>query len=94
MSEAAPRQATGYALELRGVSKRFGSLEALGGIDMRVAPGERRAVLGSNGAGKTTLFNCITGDFLPSAGSIRFFGEDVTAGGCGGPIRFRCCSPG
>jgi branched-chain amino acid transport system ATP-binding protein len=79
MSEAAPRQATGYALELRGVSKRFGSLEALGGIDMRVAPGERRAVLGSNGAGKTTLFNCITGDFLPSAGSIRFFGEDVTA---------------
>jgi branched-chain amino acid transport system ATP-binding protein len=76
---AAARQAAGYALELRDVSKRFGSLEALGGIAMRVAPGERRAVLGSNGAGKTTLFNCITGDFLPSTGSIRFFGEDVTA---------------
>ena len=36
------------------------------------------AVLGSNGAGKTTLFNAITGDFLPTSGSIRFFGEDIT----------------
>jgi branched-chain amino acid transport system ATP-binding protein len=35
-------------------------------------------VLGSNGAGKTTLFNCVTGDFLPSSGTIRLFGEDVT----------------
>ncbi|WP_390915526.1 ATP-binding cassette domain-containing protein [Pseudosulfitobacter sp. SM2401] len=68
----------GYALELRGVSKKFGALEALGGINMSVRPGERRAVLGSNGAGKTTLFNCITGDFPPTTGAIRFFGEDVT----------------
>ena len=45
---------------------------------MTVRPGERRAVLGSNGAGKTTLFNCITGDFPPTSGTIRFFGEDVT----------------
>jgi branched-chain amino acid transport system ATP-binding protein len=44
-----------------------------------VRPGERRGVLGSNGAGKTTLFNCITGDFLPTSGTIRFFGEDVTS---------------
>ncbi|MEX2518154.1 MAG: ABC transporter ATP-binding protein [Paracoccaceae bacterium] len=66
------------ALELRGVGKRFGALEALADIDMRVKPGERRAVLGSNGAGKTTLFNCVTGDFPPSSGSIRFFGEDIT----------------
>jgi branched-chain amino acid transport system ATP-binding protein len=43
-----------------------------------VRPGEKRAVLGSNGAGKTTLFNCITGDFFPTAGRIRFFGEDIT----------------
>lgn len=69
----------GYALELRDVSKKFGALEALGGIHMQVRPGERRAVLGSNGAGKTTLFNCITGDFPPTTGAIRFFGEDVTA---------------
>jgi branched-chain amino acid transport system ATP-binding protein len=45
---------------------------------MSVAAGERRAVLGSNGAGKTTLFNAVTGDFMPSAGRIRFFGEDIT----------------
>jgi branched-chain amino acid transport system ATP-binding protein len=69
---------TGNALELRGVSKSFGALAALGDINMTVLPGERRAVLGSNGAGKTTLFNCITGDFPPSGGLIRFFGEDVT----------------
>ena len=45
---------------------------------MRIAAGERRAVLGSNGAGKTTLFNAITGDFMPTSGRIRFFGEDIT----------------
>ncbi|WP_299549065.1 ABC transporter ATP-binding protein [uncultured Tateyamaria sp.] len=70
---------TENALELRGMSKRFGALAALSDIELVVKPGERRAVLGSNGAGKTTLFNCITGDFPPSEGSIRLFGEDVTA---------------
>ncbi|WMS43225.1 ABC transporter ATP-binding protein [Acuticoccus sp. MNP-M23] len=70
---------TANALELRGVSRFFGALRALEDITITVAPGERRAVLGSNGAGKTTLFNCITGDFPPTAGSIRLFGEDVTA---------------
>jgi branched-chain amino acid transport system ATP-binding protein len=67
------------ALELRGVSRLFGALAALSDVTLSVKPGERRAVLGSNGAGKTTLFNCITGDFAPSSGVIRFFGEDVTA---------------
>ena len=57
----------------------FGALAALSDVTLSVRPGERRAVLGSNGAGKTTLFNCITGDFLPTSGTIRFFGEDVTA---------------
>jgi branched-chain amino acid transport system ATP-binding protein len=69
---------TANALELRGVSRMFGALKALTDITMTVRPGERRAVLGSNGAGKTTLFNCITGDFLPSSGTVRLFGEDVT----------------
>jgi branched-chain amino acid transport system ATP-binding protein len=66
------------ALELRGVTRRFGALAALTDVTLSVRPGERRALLGSNGAGKTTVFNCITGDFLPSSGTIRFFGEDVT----------------
>jgi branched-chain amino acid transport system ATP-binding protein len=69
---------TGYALELRGVTKTFGALAALSDVTLSVRPGERRAVLGSNGAGTTTLFNCVTGDFLPTSGTIRLFGEDVT----------------
>ena len=68
-----------HALELEGVRRQFGALVALEGITMKVAAGERRAVLGSNGAGKTTLFNAITGDFPPTAGNIKFFGEDITA---------------
>src|SRR3954452_10117053 len=66
------------ALELYGVTRMFGALAALTDVPITVRPGERRAVLGSNGAGKTTLFNCVTGDFPPSSGTIRFFGEDIT----------------
>jgi branched-chain amino acid transport system ATP-binding protein len=69
---------SGNALELRGVTKLFGALAAISDVTLTVRPGERRAVLGSNGAGKTTLFNCVTGDFLPTSGTIRLFGEDVT----------------
>lgn len=67
-----------YALELEAVSRHFGALVALVDINLTVRAGERRAVLGSNGAGKTTLFNTITGDFPPTTGRIRLFGEDVT----------------
>lgn len=66
------------ALELRGVTRTFGALRALDDVTLSVRPGERRAVLGSNGAGKTTLFNCITGDFPLTSGTIRLFGEDVS----------------
>src|SRR3546814_18902450 len=68
-----------FALELEAVSRHFGALVALADINLAVQAGERRAVLGSNGAGKTTLFNAITGDFLPTTGRVRLFGEDVTA---------------
>ncbi len=79
-SRAAERlsSSNGFALQLEGVGRQFGALVALSGIDLRVAAGERRAILGSNGAGKTTLFNAVTGDFPPTAGRIMFFGEDVT----------------
>jgi branched-chain amino acid transport system ATP-binding protein len=68
-----------HALELEGVGRQFGALVALADINLKVGPGERRAILGSNGAGKTTLFNAVTGDFPPTSGRIRFFGEDITA---------------
>src|SRR5271167_4069209 len=68
-----------FALELDGVGRQFGALIALADVNLRVGAGERRAVLGSNGAGKTTLFNAVTGDFPPTSGRIKFFGEDITA---------------
>lgn len=68
-----------HALELEGVGRRFGALVALRDVSLTVEPGERRAIIGANGAGKTTLFNAITGDFPPTSGSVRLFGEDVTA---------------
>ncbi len=66
------------ALELKGVTRAFGALKAVDDVSLSVAAGQKYAILGSNGAGKTTLFNAITGDFLPTAGKIHFFGEDIT----------------
>jgi branched-chain amino acid transport system ATP-binding protein len=65
-------------LEVKNVSKPFGSLIAVNNISMTVKPGELRAIIGPNGAGKTTFFNLITGFFRPTAGRIIFEGRDVT----------------
>ena len=65
-------------LQVKNVSKYFGSLVAVNNISMTVEPGELRAIIGPNGAGKTTFFNLITGFFTPSAGRIIFDGQDVT----------------
>src|SRR6266702_274383 len=78
LQPAARPLASADALVLEGVSRAFGALRAIDDISFAVAVGERRAVLGANGAGKTTLFNAITGDFPPTAGRVRFFGEDIT----------------
>jgi branched-chain amino acid transport system ATP-binding protein len=65
-------------LKVENVSKRFGNLTAIEDVSLVVEPGELRAIIGPNGAGKTTFFNLISGLFAPSAGSVRFDGEDVT----------------
>jgi branched-chain amino acid transport system ATP-binding protein len=66
-------------LEIRGVTKRFGSLVAVRDVSLSVAKGELRAIIGPNGAGKTTFFNLISGFFPPAAGTIVFDGRDITA---------------
>jgi branched-chain amino acid transport system ATP-binding protein len=66
-------------LELVGLCKSFGGLQAVRGVDLRILPGDRKAIIGPNGAGKTTLFNMITGILRASAGQVLLFGRDVTA---------------
>ena len=66
-------------LEVRNVSKRFGSLVAVRDVSLTVGRGELRAIIGPNGAGKTTFFNLISGFFRPTTGTIAFDGRDVTA---------------
>ena len=64
-------------LEVKSLTKRFGSLVAVRDVSMTVAKGELRAVIGPNGAGKTTFFNLVSGFFAPTSGSILFEGRDV-----------------
>ncbi len=64
-------------LEVRGLAKRFGALRALDGVDLDVAEGSLTALIGPNGAGKSTAFGCIAGAIAPSAGSIRFRGDEI-----------------
>ena len=65
-------------LDVRDVTKKFGSLVAVGNVSMQVAAGELRAIIGPNGAGKTTFFNMISGFFAPTSGDIVFDGNTVT----------------
>jgi ABC-2 type transport system ATP-binding protein len=62
---------------LRGVTKRFGALEALAGVDLDIFPGEIFALLGPNGAGKTTLISIVAGLLRATAGETRVLGHDV-----------------
>ena len=67
-----------YAIELRGITKAFGSVVANNGINLNVRPGEILALLGENGSGKTTLMNMISGIYKPDAGQIFVNGKEVS----------------
>jgi D-xylose transport system ATP-binding protein len=68
-------------LELRGVSKRFGSVEALTDVDFEVRDGEVMALVGDNGAGKSTLIKCVAGIYSIDGGEIFFEGRPVVIHG-------------
>lgn len=64
--------------ETKNLTKHFGGLKALDGVDMRVERERIVSIIGPNGAGKTTLFNCITGIYVPTEGRIIFHNRDIT----------------
>jgi D-xylose transport system ATP-binding protein len=68
-------------LELRGVSKNFGSVQALQEVDFEVRDGEVMALVGDNGAGKSTLIKCVAGIYSIDSGQVFFEGEPVTIHG-------------
>jgi branched-chain amino acid transport system ATP-binding protein len=65
-------------LEIRGLKVAYGGIEAVRGIDLEVAEGELVALIGANGAGKTTTLKAIAGMLRPTAGTLRYDGEEVT----------------
>jgi rhamnose transport system ATP-binding protein len=68
-------------LELRGVSKRFGGVQALEDVDLDLVAGEVHALVGENGAGKSTLVKVLAGVHQPDGGTIRLRGDELTLGG-------------
>ena len=64
-------------LAVEGLSRSFGSLLVLAGLDLAVEAGGIHAIIGPNGAGKTTFFNLVTGALAPHAGRLRFAGVDI-----------------
>ena len=75
-------------LETEGLTKRFGGITAVNGVDFALEAGELCSIIGPNGAGKTTFFNLLTGVLEPSDGRIRFDppgGADSTGSGGAGP---------
>jgi branched-chain amino acid transport system ATP-binding protein len=77
MRPAETREST-FILETDGLTKTFKGLHAVEGYRLALPPGQILGIIGPNGAGKSTVFNLLTGHIVPSAGTVRFRGEDIT----------------
>ena len=77
------------ALELKNISKKFGSKYANKGIDLKVYKGEILSILGENGSGKTTMLNMVSGIYFPDEGQIYINGEEVTIASPNDAFRYR-----
>lgn len=64
-------------LEVRGVNKKFGGLQALNDVNLSVETGKVHAIIGPNGAGKSTLLNCFVGRLVPDSGTVMFDGKSL-----------------
>ena len=67
-----------YAIEMRGITKTFGSVVANNKVDLKLRQGEILALLGENGSGKTTLMNMLSGIYKPDAGEILVEGKPAS----------------
>jgi branched-chain amino acid transport system ATP-binding protein len=65
-------------LRVTGLTKSFGAIQALAGVDIHIAAGCIHGIIGPNGSGKTTLFNCVTGLLKADAGTVLLAGQDIT----------------
>ena len=65
-------------LEVQGLTRHFGGIKALDGVDFRLGRGELAGIIGPNGSGKTTLFNVITGIYRPDRGAVSMEGGEIT----------------
>jgi len=73
-----PEVADPPLLSLRGITKSFGAVQALRGVDLDILPGKITAMVGDNGAGKSTMIKTISGIWSPTAGEMRWNGEVIT----------------
>src|SRR6476469_7196885 len=79
--EDRPAAPSTYRVEMVDITKRFGALEVLKGVNLRIRPGEVIGLVGDNGAGKSTLMKMLAGAVSPDTGRILIDGEEMAGAG-------------